>query len=113
MLKDLSLKTILNNLTMGVAIADSERKIIYINDLTTKITGYDLDDFSTIDDVFEIVFSNQETRQKVQKDFIKNLDEKQYYNKVIDLKTKNGKQKYIEVRVNTIEDNKEFPHFLK
>lgn len=44
MLNDLSLKTILNNLTMGIAILDKNRKFIYINDLTTKITGYTLAD---------------------------------------------------------------------
>jgi diguanylate cyclase (GGDEF)-like protein/PAS domain S-box-containing protein len=105
MLKDLSIETVLNNLTMGIAILDEKRNFTYINDLTTKITGYSLDDINNLDQWFKNAYPNSEKREKVRSIFEDNLKKSKYYNKVLKIKTKTGKEKHIEFRVNSIGNN--------
>ncbi|ADO77261.1 sensor domain-containing diguanylate cyclase [Halanaerobium praevalens] len=104
MLNDLSLKTILNNLTMGIAILDKNRKFIYINDLTTKITGYTLADIKNLDVAFKLAFPNFEKRNEVRENFKNKIAKGKHYNQVINIRTKNNKNKFIEFRVNPLEN---------
>lgn len=105
MLKNLSLKTILNNLTMGIAILDKNRDYIYINDLTTKITGYSLSDIKNLDQWLKKAFPESEIRDEIYNDFQDKLENNKYYNRVLEISTKSGKKKLVEFRVNSIEDN--------
>jgi len=103
MLKDLSLKTILNNLTMGIAILDEKRNFIYINDLTTEITGYSLSDIKNLDQWFKKAFPDSEKRNKIRSTFKKKLADGEHYNRVSEISTKAGNDKFVEFRVNPIE----------
>lgn len=105
MLRDLSLKKILNNLTMGIAILDENRNFIYINDLTTKITGYSLSDIKNLDQWFEKAFPDIDKRNKIRRAFKKKLENGEYYNRVSEIRTKSGRDKFVEFRVNPIEKN--------
>ncbi|MFW5961547.1 MAG: diguanylate cyclase domain-containing protein [bacterium] len=105
MLKDLSLETILNNLTMGIAILDENRNFIYINDLTTKITGYSLSDIKNLDQWFEAAFPDPQKRNEIYTAFKNKLKNGEYYNKVSEIRTKSGDSKFIEFRVNTVNNN--------
>lgn len=104
MLNNLSLKTILNNLTMGIAILDENRNFIYINDLTTKITGYTLADIKNLDIAFKLAFPNFKKRNEIRETFKNKIDKGQYYNQVLKIRTKNNQKKFIEFRVNPLEN---------
>lgn len=105
MLKDLSLETILNNLTMGIAILDEKRNFIYINDLTTKITGYSLSDIKDLDQWFEAAFPEVKKRNEIYSSFKNKLASGEHYNRVSEIRTKSGKNIFVEFRVNPIENN--------
>mgnify|MGYP006294462489 CR=1 FL=1 len=105
MLKDLSVETVLNNLTMGIAILDENRNFVYINELTRKITGYSMDDIKNLDQWFNHVYSDQEKREKIRNKFKENLKTSNYYNKVLEIDTKSGEKKHIEFRVNPISED--------
>ncbi|SIQ01055.1 sensor domain-containing diguanylate cyclase [Halanaerobium kushneri] len=103
MLKDLSLETVLNNLTMGIAILDEERDFVYINDLTTRITGYSLSDITNLEQWFEAAFPDPVERGKIYSDFKGKLANGEHYNRVSEIMTKSGEKKFVEFRVNPIE----------
>ena len=105
MLNELSLQTILNNLTMGIAIIDENRDIIYINELTTKITGYSLSDIKNLDQWFKVAFPDEEKRNEIYTDFKNKLSRGEHYNRVSEVKTKKGRNKFLEFRVNTLEND--------
>ncbi|MFN2340781.1 MAG: GGDEF domain-containing protein [Halanaerobium sp.] len=105
MLKDLSIETVLNNLTMGIVILDEKRNLVYINDLTTKITGYSLADIKNLDQWFKAAYPDPKERREVRSVFEDNLKNGRYYNRVLEIKTKSGSKKQIEFRVNPIEDD--------
>jgi len=105
MLKDLSLETILNNLTMGIAILDEERNFIYINDLTTKITGYSLSDIENLEGWFNAAFPDPKKRNEIYTAFKEKVASREHYNRVSEISTKSGEKKFVEFRVNPIEDN--------
>jgi diguanylate cyclase (GGDEF)-like protein/PAS domain S-box-containing protein len=105
LLKDLSIETVLNNLTMGIVILDEKGKLIYINDLTTKITGYSSADIKDLDQWFQAVYPDQKERKEVRTNFEENLKNGRYYNRVLEIKTKFGPKKHIQFRVNPIEND--------
>lgn len=105
MLKDLSIETVLNNLTMGIAILDEKRNFIYLNDLTTKITGYSLNDISNLEEWFKTAYPDSEKREKVRSSFEENLKKSKYYNRILKIKSKSGEEKHVEFRVNSIDDD--------
>jgi diguanylate cyclase (GGDEF)-like protein/PAS domain S-box-containing protein len=105
MLKDLGLETILNNLTMGIAILDENRNFVYINDLTTKITGYSLADIKNLDQWFEKAFPAAEKRKEIYSSFKNKLASGEHYNRVSEIRTKVGTDKFVEFRVNPIGEN--------
>lgn len=102
MLKDLSIETVLNNLTMGIAILDENRDFIYINDLTTKITGYSISEIKNLEQWFKFAFPDPVQREKIHSAFKEKLAEREHYNRVSEIKTKSGKNKFVEFRVNPI-----------
>ncbi|PUU94049.1 MAG: PAS/PAC sensor-containing diguanylate cyclase [Halanaerobium sp.] len=102
MLKDLSLETVLNNLTMGIAILDENRNFIYINDLTTKITGYSINEIKNLEQWFKFAFPDPVQREKIHSAFKEKLTEGNHYNRVSEIKTKSGAYKFVEFRVNPI-----------
>lgn len=105
MLKDLSLETVLNNLTMGIAILDENRDFIYINDLTTKITGYSLNEIKNLEQWFEYAFPDPAQRAKIYSAFKERLAKGEHYNRVSEIRTKSGENKFVEFRVNPIGEN--------
>lgn len=105
MLKDLGLETVLNNLTMGITILDEKRDFVYINDLTTKITGYSISDISNLEHWFEAAFPNSDQRLKIYSDFKEKLSRGEHYNRVSEIRTKSGKNKFVEFRINPIGDD--------
>jgi len=105
MLKDLSLEKILNNLTMGIAILDENRNFIYINDLTTEITGYSLSDIKDLDQWFEAAFPDSKKRNEIYTAFKNKLISGEHYNKVSEISTKSGESKFVEFRVNPVNNN--------
>lgn len=105
MLKDLSLETVLNNLTMGIAILDEKRNFVYINDLTTKITGYSLNEIQNLEQWFEFAFPDSDQRDKIYSTFKEKLAAGRHYNRVSEIRTKSGKNKFVEFRVNPIGEN--------
>lgn len=105
MLKDLSIKKILNNLTMGIVIIDENRDFIYSNDLTTKITGYTLAEIKNLKQWFAAAYPDKDKRREIQKSLEDNLKNSKNYNRVLEIRTKNNEKKHIEFRVNKISDD--------
>ncbi|MGM0603948.1 MAG: PAS domain S-box protein, partial [Bacillota bacterium] len=105
MLGNFSLESILENMTMGVVLIDSDENLIYMNQLVTEITGYEIEDVNTLAKCFRVVFPDLEKRQEFENIFDEKLNNYGYYNAVFPIRTKEGKVKHLEFRVNLLEDN--------
>jgi len=105
MLERFSLKNILENMTMGVILVDSDRNLIYMNQLVTEITGYEIEDVNTLEKGFQIIFPDPDKRKEIKNIFNVKLKDRGYYNAIFPIKTKYGKIKYLEFRINLLEDD--------
>lgn len=105
MLENFSLENILENMTMGVVLVDSDDNLIYMNQLVTEITGYEIEDVDTLEKCFQVVFPYPEERQNIENIFDEKLKNDGHYNAVFPIKTQYGGIKYLEFRVNLLEDN--------
>lgn len=105
MVENFSAKDILENLTVGVALIDQEFNIFYTNNLITEITGYTLNDISTLQEWFEAAYPDSALRNEVKYNFFTKI-KKGSYKDVFKIKTKNSGYKYIEFRVKELNNKK-------
>lgn len=99
MFENLSIDTILNNLTVGIAISDQKGKFIYINDLITEITGYSMNDLDDIHQWFQVAYDDSSKREKIRSFFEERLKNGKEYSRVLKIITKYGKEKHVEFRI--------------
>lgn len=105
LLEDLSIDTVLNNLTVGVAVFNKKGEVIYTNDLITEITGYSMNEIDDIHQWFQVAYDNSSKREKIKSFFEKHIKNAQNYSRVLQITTKSGQKKYIEFRIKPLKNS--------
>lgn len=105
---------LMDNLAVGVAVVDSiegEEKIVYVNEMFTEITGFNLDEVPTVEEWYNKAYPDPEVREKTKRKFSEYLEKKHSEDTYI-IHTKNGSYKYIEIKINILEEGKYVSNFI-
>lgn len=105
MINNLDLKSVLDNMNIGVILVDDQEKIIHINKLLTEITGYSKADVSNLDDCFKLAFIDPEERGSIEEIFDFHLENDKYFDEIFKIETKSGQLKDLKFKVNKLPNN--------
>jgi len=94
----------LDKLPIGVVIFNEKREILFANQQTEKITGYNKGEIRSIDEWYNKNYSNSSHKKIAKENLINFLSENK--NKAVFMITdKEGKSKYIKIKVNYLDND--------
>ena len=98
-----SFSKIFDKLKLGLAVIDSEGSFLFINKTAVEITGYTKKDLGQIENWFELAYPDQKLRSKTKERFYQDIESGSYSN-LTKIRTKDKQDKYVELRVNQLEN---------
>jgi diguanylate cyclase (GGDEF)-like protein/PAS domain S-box-containing protein len=105
MIDSLTTEEILNTLAVGVVIVNQNEELVYVNELSNKITGYSIDDFKNVNQWFAAAYPDPDYREKVKNNFRNKVKNKESYNRILQIFDKNNEEKYIEFRIKPLKND--------
>ncbi|WP_041595739.1 PAS domain S-box protein [Halanaerobium hydrogeniformans] len=98
-----SYSKIFDKLKLGLAVLDQEGNFLFINKTAVEIIGYSKKELGHIEEWLELAYPDEKIRSRTSQRFYREIESGVYSN-LTKIRCKNDQEKYVELRVNQLED---------